>query len=291
MRTKKILILLALLPVLMISFSSPAQETGLLSAMTWNIRLDTDSDGECAWRFRKDGLAAEIMRQQPDVLGVQEALYNQMKFLRKKLKGFKSIGVGRDDGKNGGEFSAVFYNSSVVKAIRSGTFWLSETPDIAGSRGWDAACNRVVTWAEFEVKSSKKRFIFMNTHFDHQGDTARIESAALLIRKAAELSNNNLPVVVAGDFNVTAQHRAYRILTYADNEIVLSDSRKRNGVLVSGPDFTFTGFDRNFSPERIIDYLFTTWDVEVISNNITDFRDQWPYLSDHLPVTIQFKIN
>jgi len=267
-----------------------AQESTQIKVMSWNIRLDTPNDGGSQWKFRKDSLCEEIVRQSPDVVGVQEALHNQMKDMRKQLKAYRYVGVGRDDGKRSGEYSAIFYKKKHVKAIRSGTFWLSETPDIAGSRGWDAACNRVVTWAEFREKSSGKHFVMFNTHFDHMGDTARIESAILIIKKAGSIAGK-LPVVLTGDLNVTDKHRVYRILTYPENEVVLSDTRVRAGADIKGPEFTFVGFDPEFVPTQLIDYIFATWDFNVISNHILDFRQNIPYFSDHLPVisVLEFK--
>lgn len=264
-------------------FMSPAQENRQIKVMTWNIRYDNPEDGNNQWSFRKDALSAEIQNQLPDILGVQEALHNQMKDMRRRLRGYKSIGVARDNGKKEGEYSAIFYKKKQLKAIRCGTFWLSETPYVPGSRGWDAACNRVVTWTEFEQRASGRRFLAMNTHFDHVGDTAQVESAMLLINKAAELAGE-LPVIVTGDFNVTDKSRAYRILTYSENEIVLSDTRKRADADVTGPDFSFTGFDQNLNPTDIIDFIFASWNVKVISSEIPEFDINMPYISDHLPV-------
>lgn len=260
-----------------------------IRVMTWNIRLDNSSDGINQWDNRKSGLCAKVAEVKPDVLGVQEAMSNQMADMRKALKRFKSIGVGRDDGKKAGEFSALFYKRKVVKPVRSGTFWLSETPDVAGSRGWDAACNRVVTWAEFVHKESGRHFMVFNTHFDHMGDTARVQSAMLINRKIAELANR-LPVILTGDFNVNAKHRAYRILTFPENEYVLTDSRLR-AVTTSGPEITWVSFEPQYKETDLIDFIFTTHDLKVIDNTIFDFRQSGRYLSDHLPVIATLRFN
>ena len=265
-----------------------AQVSDGLRVMTWNIRLDTPDDGQHQWQFRRDDLCEEITRQHPDVVGVQEARNNQMQDMRKRLKGYKSIGVGRDDGKKEGEFSAIFYQKKRLKPIRTGTFWLSETPDISGSRGWDAACNRIVTWAEFEHKTTGKHFIMFNTHFDHMGEVARVQSALLIIKKLGELAGK-LPIVLTGDFNVTNKHKAYRILTFSENEYTLSDSRVRADAKISGPDFSFVGFDSSFVPSELIDFILVTWDFKVIGNTIYDFRPAGKYLSDHLPVTAELE--
>ncbi len=264
-----------------------AQENNALTVMSWNIRLDTQSDSDNQWTFRKEAFCDEVMHQYPDVLGVQEALPQQMKDMRKRFHGYKSLGVARDDGRKSGEFSALFFKKDVLKPIRSGTFWLSETPDLPGSRGWDAACNRIVTWAIFKHKPSGNKFIALNTHFDHMGEVARVESAQLIIRKIAELGKN-LPVVLTGDFNVNSKHRAYRILTFPENEVVLFDSRMR-AKQKSGPDVTYISFDPKFDSPELIDFIFVNDSFEVIENEILDFRTKEKYLSDHLPVIVDLK--
>ncbi len=285
------------------SFTSYGQEGEVLRIMSFNIRLDTPDDSVNQWKHRKADLCAEVQRHDPHVMGVQEAMNNQMVDLRKCLTGYRSIGVARDDGKKQGEFSALFYKKKVLKPIRSGTFWLSETPDVAGSRGWDAACNRVVTWAEFKDKRTRKHFMAFNTHFDHMGDTARVESALLIIRKVAELTGyksvarempvvgekpvvGDVPVILTGDFNVTEKHRAYRILTYPENEVVLTDSRLR-AKDKTGPDHTWVTFNPDFEASDVIDFIFISLDVEVLKHTIIDFRKTGRHLSDHLPVVTE----
>lgn len=275
--------LLLLTPVIMF-----AQENPILKVMTWNIRLDTPDDGINQWKFRMEKLCGEILKQHPDILGVQEAKYNQMQDMRKRLKGYKSIGVGRDDGKKEGEFSAIYYKKKKLKPLRSGTFWLSETPDVPGSRGWDAACNRVVTWGEFVHQPTGKHFIALNTHFDHMGEQARVESSRLIIKKIGEIADH-IPVILTGDFNVTNKHKAYRILTFSENEYVLSDTRVRAGARISGPEYSFVGFDPSFPANELIDFILVTWDLEVLSNSIFDFRTTGKYFSDHLPVITELK--
>lgn len=128
-----------------------------------------------------------------------------------------------------------------------------------------------------------------NTHFDHIGDTARVESARLILRKINELARG-LPVIVCGDFNVTVKHRAYRILTFPENEYVLADSRERTVTERMGPDFSFVGFDPQFQPKELIDFIFTTLDIEVVSHMIFDFRKDGKFLSDHLPIIADLKL-
>ncbi len=281
---------LYIITVALLSFYSlrVAAQERTISVMTWNIRLDTPDDGINRWDNRKTGLAKEITDQHIDILGVQEALGNQVRDLDKMLRGYKGLGVGRDDGKDKGEYNSIYYKKSKVKMVRWGVFWLSETPEIAGSRGWDAACNRLATWIEFKHKKSGKHFMVFNTHFDHMGDTARVESAQLINKKIHELSNR-LPVILMGDFNVNAKSRPYRILTFPENEYVLFDTRAR-AKEKSGPDFSWVSFDPNYKETELIDFIFATHQFEVLKHTITDFRPRGKFLSDHLPVTVVLRV-
>lgn len=186
------------------SVSASAQDSRKLIGLdirvaTSNVRYNTSGDGRNGWDFRKARLAAALNSLDADVIGTQEALYDQKVFLQKKLKDYKVVGVGREDGKKKGEHSAIFYNKKRFKAIDCGNFWLSETPDVP-SKGWDAACIRVASWAFLEEKATGKRFFFVNTHLDHVGVVARREGVSLLCRKAAEIGKG-CPMVITGDFN------------------------------------------------------------------------------------------
>ena len=144
-----------------------AAEAESLEAMTYNIRYDTVDDGDNAWDFRKARVAGLLSFYEPDVLGLQEAEYHQVRYLRDALPRYRYIGVGRDDGRTGGEFSAIFYDSGRLKLLEDGTFWLSDTPAVP-SLGWDAALKRVCTYARFEDRATSRQFWVFNTHFDHR---------------------------------------------------------------------------------------------------------------------------
>lgn len=172
-----------------------------LRVASFNIRYGTANDGENRWEARRDAVATAVERLAPDVLGVQEALAFQVAFLRERLPGFESYGVGRDDGAEGGEQCAILWRRDRFDRLGAGTFWLSETPDAAGSRGWDAALPRIASWVRLRDRAAGGRtFVFANTHFDHRGAAARLESARLLDRRLAALAGPE-PVVLAGDFN------------------------------------------------------------------------------------------
>ena len=256
-----------------------------LKVMTYNIRLSLESDKENSWDYRKEDALALMSYYHPDYFGVQEAVPQQMDDIKTSLKDYDYVGVGRDDGKNQGEYSAIFYDKNKLEVLKSGTFWLSETPE-KPSKGWDAAYNRVCTYAFFKIKKSGKKFLAMNLHFDHVGDVARVNSSKLILEKINELNPQNLPLTLTGDFNLTDDTEPIKIISQSlDN--VFYHSRKPH----YGPVGTFTAFDVNTVPKDRIDYIFVKG-FEVQSNRtINDRRENLLYPSDHYPILaeISFK--
>ena len=169
-----------LLALLIILLQLDFSEGQSVTVMSYNIRLDTEADGINQWKNRTDKVATLLKKYNPDLLGVQEAMHNQMMDLQKELPDYAFVGVGRDDGKEKGEYSAIFYKKDKFEMLKQNTFWLSETPEVPGSKSWDAAITRVVTFAVLKDKSSGKSFIYSNTHFDHVGREARKQSATLI---------------------------------------------------------------------------------------------------------------
>lgn len=176
--------------------------TNSIRVMTFNLRLDTPSDGPDAWPHRKEMVAQTMRFHRADFVGIQEGLPHQLEQLDEMLPYFDRIGVGRNTEDDPGEYSAIYYKKDRFELIENNTFWLSETPDEVASVGWDAALPRIVTWGKFRDLNSGKTFFVFNTHFDHIGETARAESASLILEKIDELAGNS-PVVVMGDFNTT----------------------------------------------------------------------------------------
>jgi len=249
-----------------------------LKVMSFNIRLNVASDKENAWTERKQDVADLLNYYHPDYLGVQEALPEQMKDLKAGLKNYDYVGVGRDDGKEKGEFSAIFYDTERVQVVKSGTFWLSETPE-KPSRGWDAALNRICTYAIFKDKKSKKEFLALNLHFDHIGNIARVKSSELILKKIKEINPKNLPVTLSGDFNLTDDSEPIKILSQN-----LDDSFYHSETKPYGPKGTFTGFNVNETPKDRIDYIFVKGFKIKSQRHINDRRDNLLYPSDHFPV-------
>ena len=154
-----------------------------LNIMAFNIRFNNPRDSANAWDFRKDFVSSQILFHQAHILGVQQALCDQMQDLQERLPTYQCVGVGRDDGKTKGEFSGIFFDSTRLEMVTSGTFWLSPTPTIAGSKGWDAALPRIATWATLWDKQTRYALAVINTHFDHLGVRSRGESTNLILKK------------------------------------------------------------------------------------------------------------
>lgn len=256
-----------------------------LRVMTFNIRFDTPSDGVNAWPNRRDWVAGLIRFHGADAVGVQEALAHMLAELDARLPGFARVGVGRSDGRAGGEFSAILYRTSRLELLDSGTFWLSPTPEVAGSKGWDAAYERVATWARFRDRRTGCRHLHVNTHFDHEGERARQESARLIRRRAAQLAGGD-PVVVTGDLNANPTSAPYGILTRdtvdgAAGPLHDAYATSRDGHY--GPTSTWTEF-RAIEPGTRIDYVLVSPGVAVLTHAI--LPDSWDgrFPSDHLPV-------
>lgn len=256
-----------------------------IKVMTYNIRYDNADDGEHAWPNRKDWLSQWVLKEQVDILGIQEGLKHQVTYLGEKLDKFDSYGVGRDDGKAKGEFCTIFYRSNRFDLLKQGTFWLSETPGSV-STGWDAALPRIASWLILKDKENKLEFLVVNTHFDHRGEQARRESAELLLQKIPTLAMGK-PVVLMGDFNVSPSTDVYHSITTSTllNDAYIESKRS------SGPDRTFSGFKVSESPSGDrIDYIFVSKQTGVTSHSIFDNHKNGNYPSDHLPVAAELRL-
>lgn len=270
-------IILAYIVFIVMTSGAYAQD---LSVMTYNVKLDYPKEGKNSWTDRKEFMANQIKFHEPDVFGVQEPMPNQMVDLDKLLEHYSYVGVGRDDGKNEGEYSAIFFNTKTIKVLESSTFWLSETPDKV-SKGWDGFCNRVCTYALFQHKKTKEKFWVFNTHFDHVGKVARKNSTTLILDKINTLNTDKLPVFLTGDFNMEPQNENISTITQT-----LLDS-KTVAEIVHGPEGTFNGFNFNKPVNRRIDYVFVSNSIKIKKYAV--LSDNWDlkYPSDHFPVIVK----
>jgi len=224
---------------------------------------------------------------------MQEALHHQIKYADSVLTEYAWFGVGRDDGKFKGEFSPVFYDSTRFELLEENTFWLSENPQKEGSKGWDAAFPRIVTWGYFYDRITQKSFYLLNTHFDHQGTIARLKSSKLLIQKISELTENKswIPVIVTGDFNSLKKSGPYQQLTHWDNPVKLIDAQAVTEEMSLGPNYTFNGFDNRKREDMIIDYIFVNEACIVNQHHIINDEKSGRYPSDHFPVAAEISFN
>lgn len=254
-----------------------------LSVMTYNIRLDVASDGENAWPNRADFLTSQVQFQSPDIMGVQEARPNQMVDLKNGLSNYKTIGRGRD-GVDKGEYSAIFYNADKLTAEEENTFWLSDTPEQL-SKGWDAAYPRICTYGLFTLKKSKKQFWVFNTHLDHIGNQAQLQGIQLILKRISEVNNQNLPVVLMGDFNVEPESVLIQNLT------AQMDDAKQIARLTFGSDGTFNGFNTEIPATRRIDYVMVSKSTIKVDRYgvLSSMLDQ-RYPSDHFPVMVYLNL-
>jgi len=268
--------------IFLVSLLSVFSTAQTLKVMTYNIRLDVAVDGENDWTHRKDFFTSQIQFYGPDIFGVQEAKPNQVVDIATALSQYSYIGIGRD-GIGKGESSNIFYKKDRFKVVVSNTFWLSETPDKI-SKGWDAAFNRVCTYALFKDVKTKKIFWVFNTHLDHIGELARTNGILLILSKIKELNTKNYPVIFMGDFN--SEPTQDRIIALKKE---MNDTREISGVKPFGPSGTFNGFKHNEPVTLLIDYIFVSKNNKfrvkkyAVLSDSKDLR----YPSDHLPVYVE----
>jgi endonuclease/exonuclease/phosphatase family metal-dependent hydrolase len=257
--------------------------------MSFNIRFNNPGDSLNAWPYRKDIAASQVLFHEAQLIGVQEAQHQQVIDLKERLRNLRYVGGGRDYGKEKGEYSAIFIDTSRFNILRSETFWLSQHPEQPGSKGWDADFPRVVTWASLHDKRTGWRFYVFNTHFDHIGTVARRESANLLLRKVREIAGNN-PAVITGDFNARPFDEPVKIITGKDNPLHLVNSADVSRQPHYGPTGTFNAFATKERDDSPIDYIFIKNGIEVLQHATLSQTWQGRFSSDHFPVFARIKI-
>lgn len=276
MKTQKLLSILAMF--LLLPFWGMAQ---VFIIGTYNLRFDNPGDTGNLWVNRAPVVASLIRFHEFEVLGTQEGLKSQLDDLQKALPEYAYYGAGRNDGKDAGEHSAIFYKKDKFRLLGKGDFWLSETPDKPGL-GWDATCcNRICSWVYLQDIASKKKFYFFNAHFDHQGAKARAESSKLILQKIKQIAGSN-PAVFTGDLNGAHDSEPYQILK---NSGWLKDSYDQVKIpYANNASFNGFGSQKSLSLDEIIDHIFITQQFQAKKWGIlTDtYRGKFP--SDHCPV-------
>ncbi len=275
----------SILTFILFSFFVSIQSQNM-TLMTYNMRLDTAIDGDQDWTHRKDFFVGQINFYEPDIFGVQEATPGQVTDLNSLLKDYDQIGMGRE-GIGKGESSNIYYKKDRFKVLQEKTFWLSETPDTI-SIGWDAACNRVCTYALFKDLKTKTKFWVFNTHLDHVGEIARTKGIELILSKIKELNTQNLSVFFMGDFN--SEPSSQRIV---DLKKTMTDTQDMAAKGHFGPSGTFNGFKHEMPVTTLIDYIFISQEssIKVIKHATLSDSIDLKYPSDHLPIYIEVLIS
>jgi len=278
---KKVILPLLTLAMLLTATQLQAQTMNIAS---YNLRYDNPGDSGNLWKDRSPALCELIRFHGFDIFGTQEGLKHQLEDIAKTLPEYTWYGVARDDGKEKGEHTAIFYRKDKFKMLNGGNFWLSPTPEKPGP-GWDARLNRICTWVQLQDLKTNKKFYFFNTHFDHQGIEARKQSARLILEKIKSIAGNE-PVILTGDFNGDHNTEWYQALA---NSGLVSDSYpmvKQPYV----PTGSFNAFGENIHQRSIIDHIFVTKHFSVEKWGVLTDSYEGKYPSDHFPVLAVMKL-
>lgn len=267
--------------LLVFMLSAGALAANNLSLMSYNIRCGSCEPKESPnhWEKRKYFVAHLIKTHNPDVIGLQEAEVAQIEDLVEMLDQYSWMGAGRDDGRDKGETTAILFRTARFSLQGQQTLWLSQTP-LQPSRGWDAAYRRTLSIAKLLDAQSKQLVYVFNTHLDNEGETARQESAKLLLEEIAKIDATS-PVLVSGDFNFTAASKGYEIVTQT-----LADAEKVSITPATGGHKTYNGFGENKEADNKIDFVFIKKSMKVHSHQIdtTTYNNFFP--SDHFPIVV-----
>jgi endonuclease/exonuclease/phosphatase family metal-dependent hydrolase len=276
------------LAILILTTSFAAEPTPEIRVMSYNIRYGTARDGVNHWSKRKDFLVDTIKKYDPDLLGTQETLADQRDYLAKALPGYGLLAAGRDDGKEKGEMAALYWREARFEKTDGGHFWLSETPDKVGSRGWDAALPRIVTWVKLKDRKAPdaKPLLYLNTHFDHKGVKARLESAKLIREKMAKLGEG-CDVILTGDFNAAEGSAPYKAL-FADASPLVDTFRVAHPT-PSKEEGTFSGFKADATRGARIDWIGVSSVWKVLGAGIDRTAKDGRTPSDHFAVTAEVR--
>lgn len=292
MRTSHLIVQTILLGLCLVSNLSADQgEQGArLTVLTYNIRYLNANDGDDIWANRRDRVCGVL--QAADVIGLQEVLPQQLEDIRIRCPQHQWYGVGRNDGKNEGEMTAIGFRTDLLSSNERGTFWLSPTPEEVGSRGWDAALPRIASWMKIRFENSQSEFLFVNTHFDHRGTLARRESARLL-REWIAANRGSLPVILTGDLNAQVSDGPLQELLGESSAAgePLRDARTAPDIHDKGPNSTWNAF-REIVEGRRLDHILYDGDLRVLGYETLDPRAQnGRFASDHLPVQADFQFS
>lgn len=266
--------------------------------MSFNILVDKRTDISYSWECRRKQIVALLKYYNPDIFCIQEALEHQKAYLMECFPEYECFGVGRNDGKSDGEQVPIFHRKGMFYLISEGHFWLSETPDVAGSIGWDAKRPRTVIWKQLHHPASNQSFIIANTHYDHKGKLANISSAHIIQSVLLPFEKSHA-TILCGDFNSDEQSDAYKQIL----NLNFIDSSTLEETIFYGLPFTYHRFqmhqyksnqlqlqqahDRIF---RAIDHIFHRGQVKILRYGVLADSQSGIYPSDHFPVLCDFEL-
>jgi len=270
----------------------------MVRIVTYNIRFDNPADGIDNWKHRRKHITDLLLKFSPDIISLQEPLHHQVKEIHEDLKesSYEWYGVGRSDGVHSGEFGPIFWNTNKLKALNSGNFWLSSTPEVPGTKFPSSCLPRMVTWCQFQQNESpnpgaeNKPFFVFNTHFDHQGKLARDLSAEFVIKEIPKIAGLH-PSILTGDFNAEPNSKAYQIVQNS----FFTDARFFAKEVLNKEYGTFTGFCPRVkyidNACETIDYIFTSgFEVQRFEVCLNGRPDNNRCLSDHRPLIVDCEL-
>ena len=280
---KNLLFLSALLFSITIGYAQSDKNDYELNIATYNLRLDTPRDSLDAWEHRKDNVNGLIRFHDFDIMGTQEGFHHQLRDITEPGD-YAYVGVGRDDGVNGGEHSAIVYKTDRFQVLDKGDFWFSETPDVP-SYGWEAKYRRVCSWAKFKDQKANKEFFVFSLHYDHEAKEARKNSSLLLLSKIKEIAGDS-PTFCLGDFNATPEDEPIQIIYDAN---ILHDSRLISQTKPYGTEGTFNAFRLDAPMKDRIDYIWVTEGITIEKYGVLNDMHYGHFPSDHFPVMVKAK--
>ena len=278
---KKILFLTFSLFLFTLMFAQNKKNKYELNVATYNLRLDTPRDSLDAWEYRKDNVNGLIRFHDFDIVGTQEGFQHQLLDITAPGD-YAYVGVGRDDGKDGGEHSAIVYKTTRFEVLDNGDFWFSETPSVP-SYGWEAKYRRICSWAKFRDKEAGKEFFVFSLHYDHEAKEARRNSSLLLLQKIKEIAGD-VPTFCVGDFNATPDDEPIQII-YDSN--LLHDSRLISQTKPYGTEGTFNAFNLYAPMKNRIDYIWVTPGITIKKYGVLNDVHYGHFPSDHFPVMVK----
>jgi endonuclease/exonuclease/phosphatase family metal-dependent hydrolase len=269
---------------------SHKSEKNVIKVMTLNVRYDNPEDSVYSWPKRATQVCDFILNEKPDIFGLQEVLWNQYEVLESIFMDYSSAGAGCIDGAREGEMNPVFFRKEKFDMVRNITFWLSETPEVAGSGGWNSSLPRIVTWMELVYKKNHKHFFFFNTYFADDSDSARLISSKVLLKETKKITDV-YPFIIIGDFGLAPSSNCYSVLTGPYESVpLLKDSYVVTEKRPFGPVYTFNGFSDKSKTARI-DYIFVRNGMKVLDYKTIIKKEKGIFISDHWPVEAVISIN